>query len=575
MPHCTSIRRQLLAAVAAAPITLAMAIAVFLPSTATAQPSGGMSTVAVIAASDYEQLIADIDKLGELGGQVKAGQQMEGMLNLFTQNRGLQGLDKTKPWGAVVQTDGIQFIPVICVPVTDLASLLELPTMFQMKTSSAGEGITEIEIPNQSIYVKDGNGWAFIAQQAEQLDASPDNPTKLFADLTSEYDLAARLMVQNIPEMFRSIAIQNMRSGLEQGMRQLPGESDEDYNARRDAANAQIEQLAQVINDLDELVVGFNYDNAKGNLQLDFASKPVAGTDFAAMLPVYESATTAFAGCLDESAPVRFNMCVQVLPEIAAKYADQTKAQLQAMRKQALNAIDNSGKFPNEAARETMKSAVDELMDAVEATFISGKFDVAGHVDMSAESLKIVAGGYMLETAKVESAAKKVAAMMEGQPGFPGVQWNAATHGGSTIHTMSIPVPAGNDVASRMMGESLDIAVALGKESIHFAAGQDSMANVKQAIDGSGGSQSVMPMQLSIALQPIVQTIFEIAPPGTPMLADINEALITSGGEDHIHMTLKAEGGMLRGRLELESGVLKTIGAGVMAARMQGVGAGF
>ena len=570
MPNCTLYRKQFTAAVVAL-------LSITLTATGQAQTpdSGGMKTVAVIAASDYQQLVDDIDKLGELGGQVKAGQQLENMLAFFTQGKGLQGLDKSKPWGAVVQTDGFQFVPVVCLPVTDLPALLELATVFQMKTSDVGDGITEIEIPNQSIYVKEGGGWAYLAQSAEMLADTPNDPAATFAALAADYDIGARLMVQNVPEMYRNIALEQIRAGAEQNMQQLDGESNEDFAMRRKAAEAQVEQIAQMMQEFDELVIGMNYDNAEGNLVLDVTSKPLPNTDSAEVLKVYQSAKTAFAGCMDENAAVRWNVSVSSPPELTAKYADQSKAQMDSMRQQAMNAIDKDTELPNDAARETVKSAVNDLMDSLEATLMSGTFDVAGHMNITADSLKIVGGGYAKETEKIESAAKKIEAMLKDEPGFTGVNWNAATHGGATIHTMSIPIPADKPEAQRMLGEKLEVALALGTEVFYFSAGQNCMANLKQAMDSSGGSTTVTPVQMSIALQPIVKTVAEILPAGNPVVTEINEALLTSEGLDEIHMTLEASGGKMRGRLELESGVLKTIGAGARAARMQGAGAGF
>ncbi len=115
--------------------------------------------------------------------------------------------------GAVVQTDGFQFVPVVCLPVSDLDALLQLPGMFAMTTSDIGDGITEIEIPNQSVFVKKDGNWAFLAQQPEMLETTPDNPGEMFDKLTADYDVAARVMLQNVPEMYRSIAIEQMRAG--------------------------------------------------------------------------------------------------------------------------------------------------------------------------------------------------------------------------------------------------------------------------------------------------------------------------------------------------------------------------
>ena len=41
---------------------------------------------------------------------------VEGGLALFTQGKGAEALDKTKPWGVIVQTDGTAFCPSAACP---------------------------------------------------------------------------------------------------------------------------------------------------------------------------------------------------------------------------------------------------------------------------------------------------------------------------------------------------------------------------------------------------------------------------------------------------------------------------
>ncbi len=557
--------------------TLAFAIGGQLASQATAQSDSEQKPVAVIAASSYSELLADIDYLGELGGRPAAGQQIEGMLALFTQGKGLQGLEKEKPWGAVVMTDGFQFNPIVCLPVSDLDALLRLIEGFGMATSDVGDGITEIESPNQSIYVKKTGGWAFVAQKPELLTETPADPTALFKSLTDEYDLGVRVMLQNIPEMYRQIAIQQMQAGAEQGMERMAEESDEAYEIRRKGVEANIDQISQMMQEFDEITLGLNVDSEEGNAYIDFVYSALPESQSAKALAAYRAATTNFAGCMNEEAAIRWNLSVDTPPELLEQQREQLQAQMLSLRQQAMNAIDQEASLPNDEVRETLKEAANELLDALEATTMSGHFDVAGHVDLSSTMLSVIAGGFAKETGKIESAAKKVAALLEGEPDFPGVEWNADSHQGAAIHTMSIPLPPeAPEEAREMFGESLDLALGLGDEVVYFAAGKDCVDQLKEAINKSqsAGSVAVQPMQLTLAVGPILKMGTELNNDNL-VVAAMAEALLTSEGYDEIHVTVESVGEKLRIRLELESGLLKAIGAAAAEARNAGVGAGF
>ena len=68
--------------------------------------------VLVVSFPSYEKLMADVDFLGQLAGQPNRSQQIEAMIQVFTQGQGLKGLDKTKPWGGAVFATDADFSPV-------------------------------------------------------------------------------------------------------------------------------------------------------------------------------------------------------------------------------------------------------------------------------------------------------------------------------------------------------------------------------------------------------------------------------------------------------------------------------
>ena len=75
-----------------------------------------MKTVAAVACTNYDNLINDVTFIGSLIGQPNIAQSMEGSIAAITEGKGLAGVDKTKPWGLILQTDGMQFLPVVCLP---------------------------------------------------------------------------------------------------------------------------------------------------------------------------------------------------------------------------------------------------------------------------------------------------------------------------------------------------------------------------------------------------------------------------------------------------------------------------
>ena len=544
---------------------VAVATAPLLAPAAQAQ-SDAAKPVAIVGVTGYDALVSDIDYLGQFGGQVGAGKQLDNMLQLFTQDKGLQGVDKTKAWGVIVHVDGA----VVCLPVTDLDAVLGLVEGFGMTTSEMGDGITEIEMPNQSMYVKKSGNWAFASAKPEMLDNAPADPGDMFDKMTTDYDIAAQVMVQNVPEMFRMIAIQQLRAGAEQGLQQNPGESDEAYQARRESTEASIDQIEQFINDLDELTVGFNTDADKGNVILDFTYSAVPDTQLAQGIEVYKDAKTLFAGCLKDGAAVTFNASVTTPADLLDDYKAQMEGQMASMRQQAMNGIDQKLGDLNEEARATLKEAVNDLLDALEATAMSGKMDMAGHVAVQDGKLTAVTGGYTKEPGKVEASLKKLSALLSDGPE---VQWNADSHGDAKIHTLLIPI--NNPDEQALFGESLEVAVGIGPEQFYVTAGPGAVSMLKEAMDTSGSSATpITPVQFSLALTPILELIAKVEP-NPAADAMLNAVVTKSEGMDSVHITAINIDGKLRTRLELEKGVLHAIGAAVMEARRQGAGAGF
>ena len=539
---------------------------------ATDEDGSEIDTVAVVAVSSYNSLVADINFLGSLADRPQAGQMLEGTLALFTQGKGLVGLDKTKSWGIVLQTDGEQFLPVACLPVTDLEAVLGIVRGFGIQIDDGEDGAKKIALPNgETIHVTEDEGWAYISRSVDALDALPEDPEALFNELTTNYDIGVHITVQNVPEPYRQLAIQAMKSGMEQGLQRKEGEDDQSYEARRKMAEAQMAQVERMVTEIDDVTAGWTIDAEGKRTFLDFVYKFVPDSKMAKQIASYGQPHTNFAGFFQPSAAVTANFATQADPkQIQPEDLDQMRAMVTTMRKQAEKAIDEDADIPDDATRATLKAAVGDFLDAAQATVESGQLDGGAALNLRPDSLTLVAAMQVKEPAKIESGLKKLSTIAEKEPNFSGIKWNATNHAGVNFHTLSVPVPEDKPEARKLLGDKVDVAIGLGTNAVYVAVGRDNINAVNQAIDASKAepNKAIPPFQLAVSLGPIMATAAANAKDeDRAMVQAIADMLQRdAAGRDHVRVVGKMIENGLQYRIEAEEGVLRAIGkASVMA----------
>ncbi len=525
----------------------------------------GVKPVAVLAIASYDRLMADVAFLGDLAGNPDLDKNLEGMIQLFTQGQGLNGLDKKRPLGVTLTTDGLQFQPLLILPVNNLKTLLEALAGIIGEAQDAGDGVFELNVFNQKVYVKENNGWAFLAQSTDALADLPKDATKLLGGLDKSYDVAARLYVQNVPELYRTMLIDQLRMGVEAGLARGEDENDEAYAARKTMVEKQIETLTKAINDIDQLTLGLAFDLKAKSAHVDLSFSAVPGTDSAKQLSQVQNTTSNFAGFLVPEAAASLNLTAK----LAKGDAEQFVAGLQTIRSHALAHIETESKLSDDASKQLAKEIVGQIFDAVQATFEDGRIDAGATLNLSDKSMALVGGVYIADPKSLDEALKKFAKLMEKEPDFPGIKFDAAMHNGVRFHTMVIPVPEGENI-SKVLGDKLDVAVGIGPKSVYFAAGTDSLQLCKSLIDKSkaAASQQLPPFQLNVSMAPIFQ--FASAMQDQPVVASMAEELAKSQGKDHVRLVVMPKSSTLTIRLEAEEGVLRLLGAAFKNAQANG-----
>lgn len=540
-----------------------------LAGTAQAQSAGEMKPVAVVALSGYDALVEDINFAGSMAGQPDLGAMLEPMIMGYT-----QGLDKTKPIGVVIQSNGAEFGGAVCLPVTDLERLLNPLKLFGLATEDLGDGITKVVAPNQTLFIREANGWAFISPMQQMLDSLPEDPAKLLSAISEEYDLGARVHVQNIPEAYRQKAIEELDKGMQAGLKPLSNETDEEFAARKEMTTAQLEQLKQLINDIDEVTIGLALDGDEQRAYLDFVYTAVPDTKLAEQIGMNSDAKTNFAGFFQPDAAMMMSFASK-MSEAEIAQVDQMFG---AVRKQVKTAVEKEVELPSDAAREIVQSALDDFLDALEATLKAGMMDGGAVLNLAPNSLTFVAGGFIGEPAKIESGLKKLEEVIKEKEDFPGVQWNSDNHGEVSFHTLSVPVPEHEEESRQLFGETMDIAIGIGEKSVYFALGRDCLDVVKKVIDASAAEpqKAISPMQMTVSLKLIMETAAEFADPEDKATLESIANMLSNeaAGLDHVRVVVETVPNGIRTRIEAEEGVLRAIGMAAMQAQMKAAGAG-
>ncbi|MCA9236258.1 MAG: hypothetical protein KDA44_12365, partial [Planctomycetales bacterium] len=352
----TSLCRFRLAGVALAAAVLG-GVSTAAPAARAAEP------MAVIAFSGYDALMEDIDFIGGLTGQMQASQQAEMMIGMFTQNKGLEGLDKTQPIGVVLQSNNGMPEPLICIPVTDSDALLEVAKQFGVTAEDMGDGIMQIQSPGMPLFGKPVGGWLLLSIAPTAFDGAPADLGGMLTELTDEYDLAAKVMVQNIPPAWRQQAIEMISQAADQSMTRLPEESDADYEARKVQLQQGLDEMKQAVDELDKLTIGLSIDGENAKVGFDVVMTAIPDSKLAKEMSKNNDATTNFAGFFEPDAAMMMTLSAAAAENDLA----QLDQQLATLRKQAYSGIDDEGKI-SDSGKEQLKSAVDDLLDAVEAT---------------------------------------------------------------------------------------------------------------------------------------------------------------------------------------------------------------
>ncbi len=534
--------------------------------------------VVAVGFSGYDELKRDIAFIGQLGGKAQLADALEGMLAMVTGGQGVQGIDKAKPWGLLVQSKGDQWPIVGFIPVTDAKKVLDLLKNAGVEVEEKGADSYEISGNGPPMLVKVKQGWAFIGAAEQGLSDLPDDPAALVSDLTKRFNIGVRASAKNVPEQYKQMFLSQMEMVMQLTGQQQPDETDEQYALRMGMMRASIKQYTTMLKELEEVVLGLNIDEKAKAAHLDFDVTFVEGGKFAKQLAAWKEVPTKFAGFDVPGAAMVMQMCS---PGGDDEDLEQAKLALEQAKKQAHSGLEEAGL--EDADLQEAKAIVDEMFEVLIKTIESKEMDGGAVLLADGKTLAFAAGGKVVGVEKLENALKRLVKLVgKEEPELAQmVKFNAGTIGNLRVHKASIPVPNDDPEAEmvlKMVGNPLEIVVVAGNDTLYLAFGKDAESLIKQVAEKSGQATgpAAPPFRMKVAMTPLMKFVAAVAE-DEPQVQQITQMIATmleqTPGKDHILITAGVIPRGVRYRVELEEGILKLIP--MAGASAMGPGANF
>lgn len=505
--------------------------------------------------------LASVDKLmGNVGYLTRvAGSPEVGAIITIMSGQYIEGLNTKQPAGAYV-TFTPQPTAVVFLPVADFKAVTTKIEEMVGELVDVGDGVKKLTLQRE-IFLKEQGGWMFVSDQLANLGNVPADPTEMLEAMYETYDIGLRANVQSVPKELRQMLLSEIKEGFE---RTIANEQDEvKRRTQKEVGGRVIDKIVRFADEADQLTVAWGTDKKAGKTYLDFSATAVAGTTLAQEINSVVTMKSDHSGFLLPDAAATFHFATPVMKNDI----EQTVLMLNKAREKALSEIDKDKDLPSDEARATAKEIVGSLMDVLQKTIESGKLNGGAALRLAPQSINFVAGGFVADGKSVEKDLKQLVELAKQAKENPyvDIQFDAATHGGVTLHTITVPVPAREEEARKILGEKMLTVIGTGATTVYVAFGDDSMELLKEVIDGSvAATGQTAPMTLNVSLAPIMA--FAASVDDDPIVAGLAEALKNGQGKDHIAISSKAIERGVAYRVEVEEGVLQLIG---QAAKMK------
>lgn len=531
----------------------------------------------VISLAGYDKLLDDLDRLGRMTGRPGLKEFAEGMAMVMTGSN-LPGLDRKRPWGAVVTQSPENPASLLAfLPVTNAGQLVQSLEPLLGTAEDAGEGIQELSgnLP-RPIYIKPTDAWLYIALTPEELASLPADPVALLGQLNEEYDIGLRANLSLIPAELRQSAIEQVRAGAAMGLQPMPNEVPEQRALRERVTNQWLDQIAGIINEVEEVTVGWGLEDDE--MFAEFQATAAAGSDLAAQMNVASEAETRLAGLNEPNAAVR----VAWAGPVVEADVERAQANLSQLQSRVLAQLDKQNL--SDGDREAAKKAIGAMFEVAGDTIALGKADGGATVMVDKGQATVLLASMVADGRKLQAAVDQLLALVrKDHPNLDDVvKTDFATIEGVTLHKVTLPVAElglpedRQKLVASALGDPVDLIVGIGPSALYVAVGPTALESLTAAIEQSveRGPTAIPPAEVVISARRVAELLANVADDAQmrQQAQTAAELLAQPGRSDQVVVTVSAIENGSKIRMAIAGGVLEAITASMTPPRNGGRG---
>ena len=525
-----------------------IALACVAATLAGAQLARAQAPAVAVSIAGSTKLVSDVKYLLNSAGVGNMGATID-----FIAGPYLAELDGEKPAGVLATFDDngdpkwLAFLPI-----KDLNSMLAKVEAQVGRPQDAGNGVKKIGL-DRPIFIKEHKGYVYVADSQSGLSTLPDDPSVHLQRMPKLYVLAATVNVRSIPEPLRQMAVSEMRAGFERQMAQQRPDDPIEAQMQEQMSRNFLDSMTRLVEESEKIMIGWAIDEERQSTYIDFHLVAVPGTKLAEQMGGLKNSESHFTSMLMPNAALNMNFNTNMT-------SDDIDQAMMSMDAAVTGAKKKLGEeIPDDQTRAAVERMLAPFFGVLKKTIQGGRLDAGMAVLLDNKTPQFVAGGLAVDARELEKAVQEALEMLKKDPNAPKFTVDKSSHAGVDLHLLSADIPPGEDEARAILGDKIHLTVGLDDKRMFLGFGKDNEALVKKAIDESGTAKSAMPMQMNLSVKPIVE--FAAAMEDSPQVRAMRAALSNVGDKDHVRVTMKSIPNGESFRLEIERGVLQSIGA--------------
>ncbi|MGE0609700.1 MAG: hypothetical protein AB7O62_21600 [Pirellulales bacterium] len=233
-------------------------------------------TLAIVTGSSVEAFSADLSFLGKTVQNARMAENAGKALSKLSGVTGLDGLDRTRRWAVALRTDGIDIAPLVLVPVADLPLSLQSLRPILGQAEKTEDGLFKIGSGSFTGYIREHDGWAYLAQSPDRLADLP-NPQALLAEADDDALLAITIFIRRLPEAYRGMAIDRLREMTAAAISPPPSAGLSSLLSQEQSL-ALLQMVEEGLTSAGETRLAVRIDHLQKTLHIDLRVTPLEGT---------------------------------------------------------------------------------------------------------------------------------------------------------------------------------------------------------------------------------------------------------------------------------------------------------